>query len=89
MVHITNIGGSLTTAVCLSLIAWSIRVLRAQQLAEQKSRSDATRGEGREGALPNIKSTRRAFARARGSSLCASRRETKPSTTAAASRVEE
>ena len=61
--HITNIGGSLTTAVCLSLIAWSIRVLRAQQLAEQKSRSDATRGEGREGALPNIKSTRRAFAR--------------------------
>ena len=33
--HITNIGGSLTTAVCLSLIAWSIRVLRAQQLAEE------------------------------------------------------
>ena len=39
MVHITNIGGSLTTAVCLSLIAWSIRVLRAAKLADQKSRA--------------------------------------------------
>lgn len=27
--HVTNVGGSLTTAVCLSLIAWSVRVLRS------------------------------------------------------------
>ena len=43
MVHITNIGGSLTTAVCLSLIAWSIRVLRAAKLADQKTRARVLR----------------------------------------------
>ena len=29
--HVTNVGGSLTTAVCLSLIAWSVRVLRSSK----------------------------------------------------------
>lgn len=31
--HVTNVGGSLTTAVCLSLIAWSVRVLRATKVS--------------------------------------------------------
>uniref|UniRef100_A0A7S0SNR8 Rhodanese domain-containing protein n=1 Tax=Mantoniella antarctica TaxID=81844 RepID=A0A7S0SNR8_9CHLO len=57
--HVTNIGGSLTTAVCLSLIAWSIRVLRAAKLADQKSQKNPTTG----GSLPSIRSNRRAFAR--------------------------
>lgn len=62
--HITNIGGSLTTAVCLSLIAWSIRVLRAQKLAEQKSQNGgARRAPFREGTLPSIRTSRRAYAR--------------------------
>lgn len=56
--HITNIGGSLTTAVCLSLIAWSIRVLRAAKLADQKSQQPT-----RSNTLPPIRSNRRAFAR--------------------------
>ena len=60
--HITNIGGSLTTAVCLSLIAWSIRVLRAQKLAEQKSREDKGVARG-DGSLPSIRAGRRAYAR--------------------------
>jgi hypothetical protein len=33
--HVTNIGGSVTTAVCLTLIAWSIRVLRSAKLADK------------------------------------------------------
>lgn len=62
--HITNIGGSLTTAVCLSLIAWSIRVLRAQKLAELKSRENSSSGRGRgDGSLPSIRGGRRAYAR--------------------------
>jgi len=60
--HITNIGGSLTTAVCLSLIAWSIRVLRAQKLAEQKSRENKGGARG-DGSLPSIRGGRRAYAR--------------------------
>lgn len=62
--HITNIGGSLTTAVCLSLIAWSIRVLRAQKLAELKSRQNTSAGGVvGDGSLPSIKGGRRAYAR--------------------------
>ena len=60
--HITNIGGSLTTAVCLSLIAWSIRVLRAQKLAEQKSRENKGGARG-DGSLPSIRAGRGAYAR--------------------------
>ena len=62
--HITNIGGSLTTAVCLSLIAWSIRVLRAQQKADQnRSNRGGARAGGPGGAyLPSLRH-RRAYAR--------------------------
>ncbi len=60
--HIINIGGSLTTAVCLSLIAWSIRVLRAQKLAEQKSRENKGGARG-DGSLPSIRAGRGAYAR--------------------------
>ena len=42
--HVTNVGGSLTTAVCLSLIAWSVRVLRSakhRDRARQRTTSSA------------------------------------------------
>ena len=50
--HITNIGGSLTTAVCLSLIAWSIRVLRSAKLVDNAQQQTST------SSIPSIKSNR-------------------------------
>jgi len=51
--HVTNVGGSLTTAVCLSLIAWSVRVLRSSKpnllkdlQSHLKSKSTANDGSG-------------------------------------------
>lgn len=43
--HVTNVGGSLTTAVCLSLIAWSVRVLRSakhRDRARQRTTANVT-----------------------------------------------
>ena len=69
--HVTNVGGSLTTAVCLSLIAWSVRVLRSskpnllkdlQSHLKNKSADDGT-NENKSTSINSIKQKARNAAR--------------------------
>ena len=70
--HITNVGGSLTTAVCLSLIAWSVRVLRSskpnllkdlQRHLKNKSEDSSARNENKSTSINSIKKKARSAAR--------------------------
>ena len=52
--HVTNVGGSLTTAVCLSLIAWSVRVLRSAKHKDRKQRTTSS-------SQPTVKLNRQTY----------------------------
>ena len=52
--HVTNVGGSLTTAVCLSLIAWFVRVLRSAKHKDRKQRTTSS-------SQPTVKLNRQTY----------------------------